>query len=141
MNSAINLITLTLLFFGCGGSGVSVGAGSGSADGGVISHSAGGAIIGGPIGSVKDNAPASLSDNDRLIMEEKAPTALEHIDQGKPLTLQDIKDMSRAGIKEDVIINQMHVSQSTYFLSETEIKGLRNAGVSQKVIDAMMLAK
>jgi len=55
-----------------------------------------------------------------------------------PLSLADIKAMAKAGVSEEVILSQIRSSQSGYHLSTAEIVDLKEAGVSNKVIDFMI---
>lgn len=88
---------------------------------------AGGALIG-----------ASLDDNDRDNMQRQSPRTLKKIDNGEQLSTDDIKKMAKAGLSDNVIIDQIHWARSTFFLSTADIIDLKNSGVSQKVIDAMI---
>ena len=108
-----------------GGSGAAIGAGAGAASG---------ALIGGMIGN-------ALDEQDRMNMEKHAPHTLNKIDQGEALTIYDVKQMTNAGIKEEVIISQIQATGARFQLSSTDIIDLKNAGVSEKVINAMIQTK
>jgi|GEM_PF-6068554 len=125
-------ITIALTFFLISCSSVSVGTGA-RVNEGTISHSAGGIIFGGSIGS--DNP---LDPSTRQLLQEKAPITLDHLDKGDPLTLQDIKNMSAVGIANPVIIHYIQASHSSYHLSSSDIQDLIDAKVSSTVIDAMI---
>lgn len=101
-----------------GGTGAAIGAGAGAA---------GGALIGGLIG---DSA-------DRCCMERCCPSVLNKCDRCEPLSYNDIKQMSKAGVSDGSIIDQIKASNSRFNLSSADIADLRNSGVSQSVIDAM----
>ena len=55
-----------------------------------------------------------------------------------PLALSDIKAMAKAGIAEEVILSQIRNSHSSYHLSTAEIVDLKEAGVSNKIIDFLI---
>jgi outer membrane lipoprotein SlyB len=119
--------------------GALAGAGLGATTGAIISHSAGGALIGGAIGAAGGALIGSaLDQQDREIMRQQSPQTLQRIDSGQQLTIRDIKDMNAAGIKDQVIISQIEATRSTFNLSSREIIDLKDAGVSQHVIDAMI---
>ena len=114
--------------------GTGLGAGVGGAVGGWQ-----GALIGGAVGAAGGAAVgAALDSSDRQSMEAQNPRTLRKIDHGQPLDVQDIKDMSKAGIKDDVIISQIHATNSKFHLTTADIVDLKNSGVSQRVINAMI---
>ncbi len=104
-----------------GGTGAAIGAGAGAA---------GGALIGGLIGNAMD-------EQDRCCMQRCCPRVLDKCDRCAPLSYNDIKEMSKAGVSDGAIINQIKSSGSYFNLSSADIADLKNAGVSQSVIDAM----
>lgn len=66
-------------------------------------------------------------------------TSLQRPKQDKnPMTVSDVVALSKAGVGDSVIIAQMHATQSAFALSNQEIIDLKNAGVSEKVIAAMI---
>ncbi len=138
------LIIVTSLIAGCEsktGTGAIAGAGLGALAGGVIGGDATGALIGGAIGAAGGALIGSaLDQQDREIMQQKAPQTLNKIDNGQRLSVGDIKNMSAAGISDQVIINQIQATHSTFDLSSADIISLKNAGVSQNVINAMIQA-
>jgi WXXGXW repeat (2 copies) len=58
--------------------------------------------------------------------------------QSPPPSVADIKMLAKGGISEEVILSQIRNSHATYRLSTTDILDLKDAGVSQKVIDFMI---
>jgi hypothetical protein len=50
----------------------------------------------------------------------------------------DVKMLAKSGISDDVIISQIRNSRTVYHLSAAEILDLKDAGVSEKVIDFMI---
>ncbi len=55
-----------------------------------------------------------------------------------PLTVNDIIKMSRAGVHDDDTIAEFRRCDQHFQLSKNEVARLRNAGVSQRVIQAMV---
>jgi outer membrane lipoprotein SlyB len=141
MKNAMFLVSLSMLFVGCETktqtgalTGAAVGVGAGALIGG-----GGGALIGGAAGAVGGALIGmALDDADRKALETQNPRTLRKIDRGEPLNIDDIKQMSRAGIKDDVIISQIQATDSHFHLTSDEIIDLKNSGVSQRVINAMI---
>lgn len=58
--------------------------------------------------------------------------------QSPPPSVADIKMLAKGGISEEVILSQIRNSHAVYRLSTAEILDLKDAGVSEKVIDFMI---
>lgn len=136
------LLVGILCFGGCEsktGTGALVGAGAGALAGGLIGGNAAGVLIGGAVGAGAGAAiGASLDAADRNKLEENNPDTLRKIDDRKTLDVSDIEALSRNGIEDDVIIDQIKSTKSVFHLSSDQILDLKNQGVSQKVIDYMI---
>jgi hypothetical protein len=57
---------------------------------------------------------------------------------GDPLSLYDIKSLSRARVSDGVILRYLRDRQTVYSLSTSDVESLRKAGVSQSIIDYML---
>lgn len=140
--SIITVIGISVIVVGCEsktGTGALAGAGLGATAGAVISGTPEGALIGGAIGAAGGAMiGAALDDSDRGNMQRESPRTLKKIDNGEQLSTDDIKKMTKAGLSDSVIIDQIHATHSVFSLSTADIIDLKNAGVSQKVIDAMI---
>ncbi len=55
-----------------------------------------------------------------------------------PYGVEDVLKLSRAQVSEDIILNYIHNSGTIYNLAPKDIVYLRNEGVSDRVINAMM---
>jgi hypothetical protein len=55
------------------------------------------------------------------------------------MKMQDVIDMSKAGVSDSLIIATMDATNSWFKLSPQDVINLKNAGVSEKVINAMMV--
>jgi len=64
-------------------------------------------------------------------------SALE-IGNPRAITVQDVIDMTNAGVGKDVIIRHIEVTRSRFELSPQEIVRLKKAGVDDKVLEAMV---
>lgn len=91
----------------------------------------------GPL-SCAGKAMTSLDASDRISLEKQSPRTVKKIDNGEQLSTDDIKKMSRAGLSDDTIINQVHETKSIFYLSSADIVDLKKSGVSQKVINTMI---
>ena len=98
---------------------------------GALIGAAAGAIGGAVIGNSMDQ-----EQNARLRAE--APQTYVKVDQGQPLSLADVKALAKAGISEDVIINQIKNSHTVFHLSAVDIIDLRDAGVTDKIVNYMI---
>jgi hypothetical protein len=65
-------------------------------------------------------------------------TAPQSAAQGQPPGVPDIKMLAKNGVSDEVILSQIRNSHTVYHLSAAEIIDLKDAGVSQKVIDFMI---
>ncbi len=113
------------------GSGALIGSASGNAGAGALIGGAVGAITGGLIGHSMDQAEA-----ERLRAE--APQTYVRVEQNQPLTVADVKAMAQARVGDDIIISQIQNSRTVYHLSAGDIIDLRNAGVSERVVQFMV---
>jgi hypothetical protein len=56
----------------------------------------------------------------------------------RPLGTADVKMLAKSGVSDEVIISQIRNSRTVYHLSAADIVDLKDAGVSEKVIDYMI---
>lgn len=121
------------------GTGALVGGGLGVGAGTLISPTPQGALIGGAVGAATGAIiGASLEGNDREVMEKNSPDTVEKIDRKQQLSINDVKEMSKNGLSDNVIIGQIQATNSVFELTPSEIIDLKNEGVSQRVIDYMI---
>lgn len=78
-----------------------------------------------------------MAPSDRSMLYHTNPNTLYKVDYNQRLSLEDIKAMSQSKIRDGVIIEKINTTQSHYTLNNDEIKDLRAAGVSRRVIDAI----
>jgi uncharacterized protein YcfJ len=135
------LLIATWALAGCAtnaGTGVIAGATLGAGSGSLIAGAHGiwigtavGAVSAGIIGFV-------LDEQDRKAVEKTSPRTVDRIDRGEPLTMNDIIKLRQAGVSDDTVIEYIRESKSSYPLSQGQIRRLQEAGVSQRVIEAMI---
>jgi hypothetical protein len=58
--------------------------------------------------------------------------------RAQPMSLPDIKMLAKSGVSDEVILSQIRNSHTVYRLSAADILDLKDAGVSEKVIDFMI---
>jgi len=121
-------------------SGALAGGATGAIIGGLAARHAGpGALVGGAVGAVVGGLVGhSMDQEQEARLQAQAPQTWQHIEQGQPLTLADVKALAKAGVSDEILISQIRNSRTTYRLSAADIIDLKNAGVSEKVIDFMI---
>jgi hypothetical protein len=92
-----------------------------------------GAIIGGVVGAL-GGALAGTQ-----IQKNPQPAAGQQAQVNNPnqMAIQQIVDLSKQGVNEDVIVDRIRMSNSRFSLSSSDVAYLQGQGVSQKVISAM----
>jgi outer membrane lipoprotein SlyB len=156
LNTKLHVLTLFLaasamLFAGCEypngepnytGTGALTGGGVGAVTGAAIGgerHGGEDALIGAAVGAVAGGLIGNSMDRQQQErLRQQAPQTYARVDQGQPLSVADVKALARAGINDDVIISQIRNSHTVYHLSAGDIIDLRDAGVSNRVIDFMI---
>ena len=142
-SSILVLPIAVMLIVGCEsntGTGVLIGGASGAAIGGLagggtgaLIGSAAGVITGGLIGAYLDNQESKT-------LREHSSETYRRIDNGEKLSVHDIINLSKANIGDDKIIRLIEKTHSDYRLDRYQIDRLRDAGVSERVINYMIYA-
>ena len=79
-----------------------------------------------------------LDRQDRRIMELTSVRTVERMDKGDPLTIGDIIKLSQSGISDDVVVNYILQTRTSYNLSQSQIVRLQESGVSKRIINHMI---
>lgn len=124
--------------------GAVVGGVVGATAGGIIGHQSGhggegagigaaaGALLGAVVGSQIEKNPGQKKSTD---------VSGQQLQGGGPnpnqIPIQQIVDMAKQGVHEDVIIDKIRLTNSKYTLSADDLNYLQTNGVSQKVISVM----
>ena len=58
---------------------------------------------------------------------------------GDPLSLYDIKALTHAGVNDGIILRYLRDQHTIYSLNSEDVASLRHAGVSQSIVDYMLL--
>ena len=121
-------------------SGALIGGATGAIIGSAVGrHPGTGAAIGGAVGIIAGGLIGhSMDQAQQARLRTAAPQTWQSVEQGRPLSLEDIKALARAGVSSELIISQIHSTLTVYHLGTSDIIGLKNAGVSEKVIDYMI---
>jgi outer membrane lipoprotein SlyB len=120
------------------GTGALVGGGLGAGAGALIGGGQG-ALIGGAVGAVAGGLVGNALDaNQQKNLEQNSPSTMRKIEKQQQLNVNDIIAMSQAGVSPDTIISMIDSSKSTFNLTSAEVIKLKNAGVSEKVINHMI---
>ena len=118
------------------------GALAGGATGAVIGSVAGrgpGAVVGGAVGAVIGGLIGhGMDQTQEAQLRAQAPQTLQRVEQGQPLTATDVQQLAQAGVGDELIISQIRNSRTVYHLTTSDIIALKNAGVSERVIDFMI---
>jgi uncharacterized protein YcfJ len=118
--------------------GAVIGGVLGATAGGIIGHQSGhggeGAGIGAAAGAVTGAIVGSQIKKPGQASGTQYPTQGTNPNQ---MSIQQIVDMSKQGINENVIIDKIRLTNSRFNLTANDIDYLKQQGVSQKVIDAM----
>jgi hypothetical protein len=118
--------------------GGAVGAASGAAIGGER-HGGQDALIGAAVGAVAGGLIGhSMDQQQQERLRQQAPQTYARVDQGQPLSVEDVQALARAGVGDNVIISQIRNSHTVYHLSTADIIDLHDTGVSSQVIDYMV---
>jgi len=120
---------------GIGGAiGAGVGTVVGAATGNPRTGLAAGTLIGGGIGALVGNDV----DKQEKEQAELRQAALESQPIIGPFSLQEVIDLSKQGVSDDVIINYIRQSKSTYHLSPQDLGMLKENKVSDRVVNEMV---
>jgi uncharacterized protein YcfJ len=137
----ITSVVMILILGSCAsntGTGVIAGGALGAGAGG-IAAGGNGALIGGAAGILAGGLiGAGLDEQDRRVMERSSPRTVDRMDRTEPLTINDVIKLSQSGVSDETIVKYMRESNSSYTLSQAQIRRLRDSAVSQRVIDYMI---
>ncbi len=102
---------------------------------GALIGAAAGLIAGGLIGHSADQQQERARPRTVTVVQPAPQVATPAVN---PTSIEDIKSMSKAGVSDEVIINQMTTTRSVYQLNADAIVDLNRAGVSAKVVNHMI---
>ena len=139
--SILVLTAGAILLAGCEsntGTGALVGGAGGALIGGVAGGGTG-ALIGGAAGVIAGGLiGASLDNQEQRNLKEQSSQTYRRVDNGEKLSVNDVINLSKADINDDKIIGLIQKTESHYTLNSYQVDKLRNAGVSERVINYMI---
>ena len=119
-------------------SGALAGGATGAIIGSAAGRGPGGALVGAAVGTVAGGLIGHSADQSQELRAQAQMPQAPQPAQGQPLGIEDVKALSKGGVGVDLIISQIRNSRTVYHLGTAEIIDLKNAGVSDKVIDYMI---
>jgi len=152
------VLSLGLIFLACGCQtsqnrsveGATIGGILGGVAGGIIGHQSGhglegaaigvgaGAVTGAVVGnSIPNNTQAVSSSNTPVAVTTPQPVQVTPSVNPNQISVQQVLELSRQGVNEDVIIDKIKLTNSKFNLTQADIDYLSQQGVSQKVIAVM----
>lgn len=118
--------------------GAVIGGVIGATAGGIIGHQshhgAEGAGIGAAAGALGGALIGSQMEKNQPATQAASPSQTTNVNQ---MTIEQIVDLSKQGVNEEVIIDRIRMTNSKFNLEPAQIDYLQQQGVSQKVIDEM----
>jgi len=140
-------LSTTLLLTGChnaatgAGTGTVAGASTGAIIGGLIGGPVGmlgGMVIGAPVGAIAGGVTGAMLDvGEKARPNQTTPETLKKVEASQPLSLEDVENLAKAGVKEELIIGRLHETNSHFDLKSADLVRLKNNGVSEGIINSM----
>ena len=138
---------ITLLFAaavsGCqsdAANGALLGGAAGAGIGAIVGHNSHGrtvegALIGGAIGAIGGGLIGNEMDKDEARQKQGYATTI--VRRSQPITKDDVIAWTASGVHEDVILDRIQRSDTVFHLTTADENQLRDAGVTDQVIQAM----
>ncbi len=120
-------------------SGALAGGATGAIAGSMGRHPGPGSLVGAAVGAVVGGIIGhGMDQTQEAQLRAQAPQTLQRLEQSQPLTIIDVKALTKAGVSDDLVISQIRNSRTVYHLTTADIVDLKTAGVSEKIIDFMI---
>lgn len=127
---------------GIGGAlGTAAGLGIGAATGNPRTGAVIGGLAGAGVGALVGNEKDEKERRDREIMQAQATATAQAQAQQQRMGMFDVIHMAQGGHDDQVIINQIRTTGSTFQLTPSDLDNLKAQGVSPAVITAMQTAR
>jgi len=125
------------------GSGAIIGGAMGALTGAAIGgrgHAGPDALIGMAAGAVAGGLIGNAADREQEArLQAQAPrTYIVDAGPSRPTSVAEVKALVKAGVSDDIIISQIRNTRTIYHLTSTDVIGLRDAGVSDNVLNFMI---
>ena len=120
-------------------SGALAGGATGAIIGSMTRNSGAGGAVGAAVGAVVGGMIGHGMDQEQEArLRAQYPQTLQRVEQSQPLTVADVEALVRAGVSDDLVISQIRNTRTVYQLKTADIINLKNAGVSENIIDYMI---
>jgi hypothetical protein len=116
--------------------GGSIGAGTGAVIGSATHNTGAGALIGGAVGALAGGLTGHAVDESERKQDAKLAAATAPPARG-PLRIEEVAQLARDHIGDEIIINQIRTSGTIFTLTVEDINYLKQNGVSDAVIAEM----
>ena len=116
--------------------GGGIGAGTGAVIGSATHNAGAGALIGGAVGALAGGLTGAAIDESERKQDAKLAAATAPPAHG-PLRIEDVTQLARDHISDEVIVNQIRTSATVFRLTVDDINYLKQNGVSDLVIAEM----
>lgn len=116
--------------------GGAIGAGTGAVIGNATGHTGAGAVIGGAVGALSGGLVGNAIEQSERRQDAKLAAATAPV-PGGPLDMNGVVLLAQQGVSDEVIINQIQTTGSSFRLNPNDIVYLKQSGVSDRVIQAM----
>lgn len=140
MTMRYSWLLLMVPVMGCAtheGTGAAVGGLLGAGTGAIIGKAAGntgaGALLGAGVGALTGAAVGNAEDR----KEHREAMQAAATSQG-PMSIQDVVYLTQSNVHESTIIKQIQTSRTVFQLGSGDVVQLKNQGVSDNVINAML---
>lgn len=124
------------------GSGAIIGGAMGALTGAAIGgrrHAGPDALIGMAAGALAGGLIGNAADREQEARWQARPQPVQvNVVPSQPTSIADVKAMTKAGVSDDLIISQISNTRTVYHLAAQDVIGLRDAGVSEKVLNFML---
>ncbi|MBP7216372.1 MAG: hypothetical protein KBA46_03700 [Candidatus Omnitrophica bacterium] len=108
----------------------------GAAGGGIIGHQSGHGGAGAGIGAAAGALTGAIVGS-QIEKPNAGTQATGSAPSANQMTMQQVVDLAKQGVHEDVIVDRIRLSGSRFTLTTEDVTYLTQQGVSQKVINAM----
>ena len=108
----------------------------GATAGGIVGHQSGHGLEGAGIGAAAGALTGAIVGSNIKKQGHKGGSSAQAANPNQ-MTMQQIVDMTKQGINENVIIDKIRLTNSKFSLSPQEVGYLKEQGVSQDVINTM----
>lgn len=116
--------------------GAVVGGLVGATAGGIIGHQSHHGLEGAGIGAAVGALTGAVVGSQMKKHPQQAASGTSTANPSQ-MSMQQVVDLSKQGVHEDVIVDKIRLTNSRFTLSADEITYLKQQGVSEKIINAM----